>query len=95
MNNIFVFYILLLVFTLININNSYFKEDFKNKSKLKTRLAKSVLKKSIFNDKKCLNKNEMKEKVNEQIDKYYSMYSLFTGKEEVCMKDFENYIIDV
>ena len=22
------------------------------------------------------------------------MYSLFTGKEEVCMKDFENYIIE-
>ena len=36
----------------------------------------------------------MKEKVNEQIDKYYSMYSLFMER-EVCMKDFENYIIDV
>lgn len=100
--NFFVFSTLILVFVLINLILLYLsslKEGFRSKEglnkKLKIKLASKVLKKNIFDEKNCLDKEEIKKKIHEQIDNYYSMYKMITKKDKICFRDLEDYIMDV
>ena len=81
-------FLLILVFVTINLKFNI--EKFQGGTDLA--MAKALLKTSIFNDKKCLSKGELKRKINNQIDKYLDLYLTFSGKKKVCLSDIERYI---
>ena len=83
-----VFFLLILVFVLINLKFNI--EKFQSSSDIT--MAKNLLKSSIFNDNKCLSKKELKKKLNSQIDKYLNLYFTFSGKDKLCLSDIEKYM---
>jgi hypothetical protein len=80
----------LIILAFITINLKFNIENFQGGTDLA--MAKALLKTSIFNDKKCLSKGELKRKINNQIDKYLNLYLTFSGKNKVCLSDIEGYI---
>lgn len=83
-----VFFLLILVFVLINLKFNI--EKFQSSSEIT--MAKTLLKSSIFNENKCLSKKELKKKLNSQIDKYLNLYFTFSGKDKLCLGDIEKYM---
>ena len=81
-------FLLILVFILINLKFNI--EKFQGDSDMD--LAKSVLKNTIFNNKKCLTTRELRNKINNQLDKYLKVFSAINNKKKVCLSDIERFL---